>query len=246
MRRSPSGPCHTAYIPAITASSTWAVQMLEVAFSRRMCCSRVCSARRRAGAPLASWLTPTRRPGIRRLKASRVAKKPACGPPKPMGTPKRWAEPTTTSAPISPGGVSSTSESGSAATIASAPAAWAASISAPRWRTRPVVPGYCSSTAKGLAAAMASGSPGGTSARVQPRAAARVATTARVCGCRSVATATTSPFAREAARAMATASAAAVASSSREALAIGSPVRSQIAVWNTSSASRRPWAISAW
>ena len=43
---SPSGPWYTAYIEAITASSTWAVQMLEVAFSRRMCCSRVCSARR--------------------------------------------------------------------------------------------------------------------------------------------------------------------------------------------------------
>ena len=33
---------------AITASSTWAVQMLLVAFSRRICCSRVCSAMRRA------------------------------------------------------------------------------------------------------------------------------------------------------------------------------------------------------
>ena len=31
---------------ATTAGSTCAVQMLEVAFSRRMCCSRVCSARR--------------------------------------------------------------------------------------------------------------------------------------------------------------------------------------------------------
>jgi hypothetical protein len=29
---------------AITAGSTCAVQMLDVAFSRRMCCSRVCSA----------------------------------------------------------------------------------------------------------------------------------------------------------------------------------------------------------
>jgi hypothetical protein len=46
MARRPSGPCHTAYMPAITASRTCAVQMLEVARSRRMCCSRVCSARR--------------------------------------------------------------------------------------------------------------------------------------------------------------------------------------------------------
>ena len=71
-------------------------------------------------APAASWLTPTRRPGMWRLKLSRVAMKPACGPPKPIGTPKRCAEPTTMSAPISPGGVSSTRASGSAATIASA------------------------------------------------------------------------------------------------------------------------------
>ena len=34
------------------ASSTCAVQMLDVAFSRRMCCSRVCSARRSAGPPV--------------------------------------------------------------------------------------------------------------------------------------------------------------------------------------------------
>ena len=43
---SPSGPWYTAYIAAITASSTCAVQMLLVAFSRRMCCSRACSASR--------------------------------------------------------------------------------------------------------------------------------------------------------------------------------------------------------
>ena len=44
--RKPSGPWCTAYIDAITASSTCAVQMLLVAFSRRMCCSRVCRERR--------------------------------------------------------------------------------------------------------------------------------------------------------------------------------------------------------
>jgi len=40
------GPWYTAYIEATTASRTWAVQMLEVALSRRMCCSRVWRARR--------------------------------------------------------------------------------------------------------------------------------------------------------------------------------------------------------
>ena len=34
------------FFDAITASNTCAVQMFEVAFSRRMCCSRVCSAMR--------------------------------------------------------------------------------------------------------------------------------------------------------------------------------------------------------
>lgn len=43
--------------------------MFEVAFSRRMCCSRVCSASRYAGAPSASTETPTRRPGRERFEA---------------------------------------------------------------------------------------------------------------------------------------------------------------------------------
>ena len=55
---------------AMTASSTCAVQMFDVAFSRRMCCSRVCSASRYAGLPCESIETPTRRPGIERLNAS--------------------------------------------------------------------------------------------------------------------------------------------------------------------------------
>ena len=89
MVRSRSGPWYTAYIPAITASSTWAVQMLDVAFSRRMCCSRVCSAMRNAVRPRASTETPMILPGVWRLYASRVAKNAACGPPYPIGTPNR-------------------------------------------------------------------------------------------------------------------------------------------------------------
>jgi hypothetical protein len=42
------------------------------------------------------------------------------------------------------------------------------------------------------------------------------------------------------------ASAAAVASSSSEAFAIGSPVRSATMVWKFSNASSRPWLISGW
>ena len=55
-RRSRGGPRvrgTTRTSPAITASSTCAVQMLLVAFSRRMCCSRVCNARRNAVRPCA-------------------------------------------------------------------------------------------------------------------------------------------------------------------------------------------------
>ncbi len=72
--RRPFGPWYTAYIEAMTARSTCAVQMLLVAFSRRMCCSRVCSERRYAGWPAASWLTPTRRPGICRSRPARTAR----------------------------------------------------------------------------------------------------------------------------------------------------------------------------
>ncbi len=230
------------------ASNAWAVQILEVAFSRRMCCSRVCSARRSATAPCASRETPTSRPGISRLSASRVARKAACGPPKPIGTPKRCAEPTTMSAPIAPGGRSSTRASGSAATMASAPARCAASISAERSRTSPVLPGYCRTTAKGLAAVIPATSPGAKSSSTIPCAARRVASTARLCGWRSAATATRSPSrasrAGRAARAMCTASAIAVASSSSEALAISMPESSMIRVWKASRSSSLPCAIS--
>jgi hypothetical protein len=57
------------------ASRTCEVQMFELAFSRRMCCSRVCSAMRSAVLPRASTETPMMRPAIERLYSSRVAKK---------------------------------------------------------------------------------------------------------------------------------------------------------------------------
>jgi hypothetical protein len=57
------------------------VQMLLVAFSRRMCCSRVWSASRSAGFFSRSMETPTSRPGSERLCSSRVAKNAAWGPP---------------------------------------------------------------------------------------------------------------------------------------------------------------------
>ena len=47
-----------------SAMSPWFVQMLDVAFSRRMCCSRVDSVRQKARRPSASRVSPTSRPGI--------------------------------------------------------------------------------------------------------------------------------------------------------------------------------------
>ena len=72
----PWGPWYTAYMLAVTASSTCAVQMFEVAFSRRMCCSRVCSASRYAGVPSTSLDTPTRRPGSERSSLARTEMNP--------------------------------------------------------------------------------------------------------------------------------------------------------------------------
>ena len=112
------------------ASSTWAVQMLEVAFSRRMCCSRVWSAILNAVSPWRSWLTPMMRPGILRANASVVAKNAACGPPNPIGTPKRWLDPSATSAPQAPGASIRVSAKRSVATARYPPDWWTASASA--------------------------------------------------------------------------------------------------------------------
>ena len=74
--------------------------------SRGGCAARASAARAAARAsPSASIETPTSRPGSERSSPSRTAMKAACGPPKPIGTPKRCVVPTTTSAPISPGGL---------------------------------------------------------------------------------------------------------------------------------------------
>ena len=79
-----------------------------------------------------------------------------------------------------------------------------------------------------------------------PIASARVRTTAIVCGSASAST-TNGPLApRLARRTSVIASAAAVPSSSREALAVGSPVRSPTTVWKLIRASSRPWLISGW
>ena len=121
--------------------------MLEVALSRRMCCSRVCSASRYAGRPSASTETPTSRPGRCRSRPAadgheagvRAAVEQRDAEALARSRPRRRR-------PSAPGDSSRVSASRSAATTASAPRSWAASITGRGSRTRPDAPGYCTST----------------------------------------------------------------------------------------------------
>ena len=160
--------------------------MLLVAFSRRMCCSRVCSASRSAGAPSASTLTPTSRPGIDRSRPLRTAMKPACGPPKPSGTPNRWLLPTATSAPSSPGLASRVRASRSAATVDQRAALVRLLDERPQVAHGAGGAGVLQQDAEGRAV----GQPGDRSATStrRPSGSARVRRTAIVCGCVSAST----------------------------------------------------------
>ena len=77
--------------------------MFEVAFSRRMCCSRVWSVSTNPRLPSTSLVSPAIRPGIRRISASVAAKNPNDGPPKSSRLPSVWPSPTAMSTPHSPG-----------------------------------------------------------------------------------------------------------------------------------------------
>ena len=79
-----------------------------------------------------------------------------------------------------------------------------------------------------------------------PIGSARVESTAIVCGCVSWWTTKRLLATLVRRRAIVIASVAAVGSSSSEALVTGRPVSSATIVWKLSSASRRPWLISAW
>ena len=59
-----------------SAQSPELVQMFEVAFSRRMCCSRVESVSTKPRLPSASTVSPQSRPGICRTNFCRVANSP--------------------------------------------------------------------------------------------------------------------------------------------------------------------------
>src|SRR5882762_8599170 len=75
-RVKPASPRSVRCTVKASAQSPALVQMLEVAFSRRMCCSRVDSVRTKPRLPSASTVSPTRRPGIWRTYLSRVANRP--------------------------------------------------------------------------------------------------------------------------------------------------------------------------
>src|SRR5205823_604923 len=126
-RRKPASPSRVRWTVKASAHRPALVQMLEVAFSRRICCSRVLSVSTKPRLPSASTVSPTSRPGIWRTYLSRVANRPTYGPPKPNPLPIDWPSQTTMSAPISPGGLIRPSDTTSVTTtINSAPAAWQA------------------------------------------------------------------------------------------------------------------------
>ena len=153
--------------------------MFELAFSRRICCSRVCSAMRRAVLPCASTDTPMIRPGAERLSLSLNAKYAACGPPKPIGIPKRCVLPKAISAPMLAGDLSRTRLRMSLATMAYAPFSLTAEIMSVKSTTSPSLPTYWKYAPKKSPFLAVSKSPTTTS---KPKYLARVRITSRVCG----------------------------------------------------------------
>ncbi len=97
--RSPSRPTTARYAAAATAMSASLVQMLDVAFDLRMCCSLVCSVMQNALLPSASLVRPITRPGILRTSSCRQPNRPSMGPPKFIGEPNDCPSPMTMSAP---------------------------------------------------------------------------------------------------------------------------------------------------
>ena len=149
-----------------------------------------------------------------------------------------------------PGEVISVRASRSAATTASAPAAFAAAITGGRIPDAPGGAGVLHEDAEAVSCGIARRtSPGrrtATSTRSMPSASARLASTALVCGNASASTRKMFEADFEARRASSIPSTTAVLSSSIDAFAVSSPVRSVTMVWKLISASSRPCEISGW
>ena len=119
------------------------VQILDVALSRRICCSRVDRVNTKPRLPSLSTVSPHRRPGICRTNFCRVANKPTYGPPKFRPLPIDCPSPTTMSAPISPGARNRPSDTISVtATISKAPFACTSAANAVKSSTEPKKSGY--------------------------------------------------------------------------------------------------------
>ena len=222
------------------------MQMFDVAFSRRMCCSRVWSASRYAGRPSASTDIPTRRPGRSRSSPARTAMNAACGPPYQSGTPKRWDEPTATSAPHSPGGRSSGQRQQVRGHGNQRPAGVGFLGQRVEVTQGPRGARVLLDHAEELAVGQA-GVEVDAPRRRCPSGARRVLEYGQGLG-QAVGVHHHDGRRRRRLRRRirVTASATAVLSSSRDALAVSSPVRSLTMVWKFRRASRRPWLISGW
>ncbi len=120
-------------------------------------------------------------------------------------------------------------------------------MTAAGFQTRPEAPGYCTKTPKcsPMAATSVSAFRLVTTSSMSS-ASARDCSSASVCGNTSASTTKRFVFSFEARRASSMPSTTAVPSSSIEALAVSSPVRSVTIVWKLISASRRPCEISGW
>ncbi len=220
--------------------------MLLVAFSRRICCSRVCSARRSAGWPAASWLTAHQPPGHLRAEGLAGGEEGRVRAAKPH----RHAEALGAAHHHVGAHLAGRRQQHQRQQVGADDGQRAGLVGGGDlglhgrgWRR------WCRDIAAPARTGWRADRGGVAGCDIDQRPAqrrARVASTARVCGCRSAATATTADPAARYRSAIATASAAAVASSSSDALAIGRPVRSATMVWKFSSASSRPCAISAW
>ena len=248
MRFSPSGPWYTAYIDATTASSTCAVQMLLVAFSRRMCCSRRLQREPQRDVPgIVSRHTDeaTRQrarvrrlrrdePGVRAAEAERDAE-PLCRSDDDVRA--LFARGRDEAAGEEVGRDHRRARRRPARGLderASGPGSRPSSTGSARARR----------TARRHRAIRAAASPTSTT---MPSGSARVCTTAIVCGWQPASTTNRSEAEDGASRrAIAIASAAAVGSSRSEAFASSIPVRSLTIVWKLSNASSRPCEISGW
>ena len=219
--------------------------MLEVALSRRMCCSRVCSASRYAGRPSASTETPTSRPGRCRSRPARDRHEAGVR----AAVEQRDAEALRRADHDVGAELAGRLEQGEREQVGGDDGERAALVRGVDQRPRVEDP----AGGAGVLHQHAGQRRPRAGRRRGRRRPPRCPSPRRGCGpprwsaaARRRRPRTDRRRLRFARRTSVIASAAAVPSSSRLALAVGSPVRSPTTVWKLSSASSRPWEISGW